>query len=59
MRLILLILFVVHLPLVAGQRPQIGEPVACGYDDFPPCEALSYAHPVQDLAEEDSISRPA
>ena len=37
MRLILLILFVVHLPLVAGQRPQIGEPVACGYDDNPPC----------------------
>ena len=37
MRLILLILFLVHLPLVASQRPQIGEPVACGYDDFPPC----------------------
>lgn len=44
MRLILLILFVVHLPLVAGQRPQIGEPVACGYDDFPPCETLNHAN---------------
>ena len=44
MRLILLILFIVHLPLVAGQRPQIGEPVACGYDDFPPCETLNHAN---------------
>ena len=58
MRLILLILFLVHLPLVASQRPQIGEPVACGYDDFPPCEA-NHANPVEDLATQDSISSPA